>query len=36
YRRLAEAWSGRPLVRRANLRVALVARDGNVRGLDDL
>ena len=36
YRRLAAAWSGRPLVRRANLRVALVGRDGNVRGLDDL
>jgi hypothetical protein len=34
FRRLAEAWRSRPLVRRASLRIALVARDGAVSGLD--
>jgi hypothetical protein len=30
---LAEAWRRRPLVRRAGIRIALVARDGTVSGL---
>ena len=34
FRRLAEAWRSRPLVRRAGIRIALVARDGAVSGLD--
>ena len=34
FRRLAEAWRERPLVRRAGIRIALVARDGAVTGLD--
>jgi hypothetical protein len=34
FRRLAEAWRNRPLVRRAGIRIALVARDGAVSGLD--
>jgi hypothetical protein len=34
FRKLAEDWRGRPLVRRASLRIVLVARDGTVSGLD--
>jgi hypothetical protein len=34
FRRLADAWRSRPLVRWAGLRIALVARDGAVSGLD--
>jgi hypothetical protein len=34
FRQLAEAWRSRPLVRRAGIRIALVARDGAVSGLD--
>ena len=34
FQRLAEAWRSRPLVRRAGIRIALVARDGAVSGLD--
>jgi hypothetical protein len=34
FQRLAEAWRNRPLVRRAGIRIALVARDGAVSGLD--
>jgi hypothetical protein len=33
-RKLAETWRSRPLVRRAGTRIALVARDGTVSGLD--
>jgi hypothetical protein len=32
--KLAESWRSRPLVRRAGIRIALVARDGAVSGLD--
>ncbi|WP_081928695.1 hypothetical protein [Microvirga sp. BSC39] len=32
--KLAETWRSRPLVRRAGIRIALVARDGAVSGLD--
>jgi len=34
FRKLAESWRSRPLVRRAGIRIALVARDGAVSGLD--
>jgi hypothetical protein len=34
FRRLAEAWRKRPLVRRAGIRLVLVRRDGVVSGLD--
>jgi hypothetical protein len=34
FRSLAEAWRNRPLIRRAGLRIVLVARDGAVSGLD--
>ena len=34
FRKLAEIWRSRPLVRRAGIRIALVARDGAVSGLD--
>jgi hypothetical protein len=34
FRRLAEVWRERPLVRRAGIRIVLVARDGAVAGLD--
>jgi hypothetical protein len=34
FRKLAETWRSRPLVRRAGIRIALVARDGVVLGLD--
>jgi hypothetical protein len=34
FRKLAEDWRERPLVRRASLRIVLVARDGTVSGLD--
>ena len=34
FRKLAEIWRSRPLVRRAGIRIALVARDGTVSGLD--
>jgi hypothetical protein len=34
FRKLAEAWRERPLVRRAGIQIALVARDGAVSGLD--
>jgi hypothetical protein len=34
FRKLAETWRSRPLVRRAGIRIALVARDGAVSGLD--
>jgi hypothetical protein len=34
FRKLAETWQSRPLVRRAGIRIALVARDGAVSGLD--
>ncbi|EIM31141.1 hypothetical protein [Microvirga lotononidis] len=34
FRRLAEVWRIRPLVRRVGIRIALVARDGVVSGLD--
>lgn len=33
-RKLAETWRSRPLVRRAGIRIALVARGGEVSGLD--
>jgi hypothetical protein len=33
-RKLAETWQSRPLVRRAGIRIALVARDGSVSGLN--
>jgi hypothetical protein len=33
FRQLAESWRSRPLVRRAGIRIALVARDGAVSGL---
>ena len=32
--KLAETWRRRPLVRRTGIRIALVARDGAVSGLD--
>jgi hypothetical protein len=34
FRKLAETWRSRPLVRRTGIRIALVARDGAVSGLD--
>ena len=34
FRKLAETWRSRPLVRRSSIRIALVARDGVVSGLD--
>ena len=34
FRKLAETWRSRPLVRRAGIRIALVARDGADSGLD--
>jgi hypothetical protein len=34
FRRLAETWRSRPLVKRAGIRITLVARDGAVSGLD--
>jgi hypothetical protein len=34
FRRLAEAWRNRPLVRRAGIRIVLVSRDSVVSGLD--
>jgi hypothetical protein len=34
FRELAESWRSRPLIRRAGIRIALVARDGAVSGLD--
>jgi hypothetical protein len=34
FRKLAETWRSRPLVRRAGIRIALVARDGAVSGLE--
>ncbi|MFC5481660.1 hypothetical protein [Microvirga aerilata] len=34
FRKLAEIWRYRPLVRRAGIRIALVARDGAVSGFD--
>lgn len=34
FRRLAEAWRKRPLVRRAGIRIVLVGRDGVISGLD--
>jgi hypothetical protein len=34
FRRLAKNWRSRPLVRRAGIRIVLVARDGVVSGLD--
>jgi hypothetical protein len=34
FRKLAETWRERPLLRRAGLRIVLVARDGAVSGLD--
>jgi hypothetical protein len=34
FRKLAEIWRSRPLVRRAGIRIVLVARDGAVSGLD--
>jgi hypothetical protein len=34
FRKLAETWRSRPLVRQAGIRIALVARDGAVSGLD--
>jgi hypothetical protein len=34
FRKLAESWRSRPLVRRAGIRIVLVARDGAVSGLD--
>jgi hypothetical protein len=33
-RKLAETWRSRPLVRRAGIRIALVAHDGSVSGLN--
>jgi hypothetical protein len=33
FRKLAETWRRRPLIRRASIRIALVARDGTVSGL---
>ena len=34
FAKLAESWQSRPLVRRAGIRIALVARHGTVSGLD--
>ena len=34
FRRLAEAWRKRPLVRRAGIRIVLVSRNGVISGLD--
>jgi hypothetical protein len=34
FRKLAEAWRERPFVRRAGIRIVLVARQGGVSGLD--
>jgi hypothetical protein len=34
FRKLAETWRSRPLVRRAGIQLALVHRDGTVSGLD--
>jgi hypothetical protein len=34
FRRLAEAWRKRPLIRRARIQLALVHRDGTVSGLN--
>ena len=34
FRKLAETWRCRPLVKRTGIRIALVARDGAVSGLD--
>ncbi|WP_262028303.1 hypothetical protein [Microvirga sp. Mcv34] len=34
FRRLVETWRKRPLIRRAGIRLVLVARDGSVSGLD--
>jgi hypothetical protein len=34
FRRLAEAWRERPLVKKAGIRIALVARTGTVAGLE--
>lgn len=34
FRRLAEAWRERPLVKKAGIRIALVAHDGTVKGLE--
>jgi hypothetical protein len=34
FRKLAKTWRSRPLVRRAGIRIALVARNGAVSGLD--
>jgi hypothetical protein len=34
FRRLVETWRKRPLVRRAGIRLVLVARDGSISGLD--
>jgi hypothetical protein len=34
FRKLAETWRERPLVRQAGIRIALVNRDGTVSGLD--
>ena len=34
FRRLAEAWRERPLVRRAGIKIVLVSRDNVVSGLD--
>ncbi|EIM26837.1 hypothetical protein [Microvirga lotononidis] len=34
FRRLVETWQKRPLIRRAGIRLVLVARDGSVSGLD--
>jgi hypothetical protein len=34
FRRLAEAWRERPLVKKAGIRIALVARNGTVAGLE--
>jgi hypothetical protein len=34
FRRLADTWRKRPLIRQAGIRLAIVARDGSVSGLD--
>jgi hypothetical protein len=34
FRKLAETWRSRPLVRRAGIRIVLVGRDGTVSGFD--
>ena len=34
FRKLAETWRNRPLVRWAGIRIVLVGRDGTVSGLD--